>query len=603
MAKYRLTAPDGAVHEVTAPDDASQDDVIRYFQSQTKQATKPIDASPVGSTWQNTAAAFGKAAVDAYRGASQQIRRLGPQYNTSADFFGLPNQQDVDEARKRDEPLMATTAGKIGNFAGNVALAVPSAFVPGAATIPGAGAIGAGLGLLTPTTTGESPWANAAIGAAVGPAGVMAGRGVGALYQGGKALLEPFYEAGRQRIAGRTLQRFAQDPSTINRATNAPTITGARPTLAEQTGDQGLARLEDSLRTIDPQTGARIASRKAENNAARVEALRSLTGQDGARDAAVASRQAAVGPLYQEAFAKPADAAAVAELMKRPAIQEAAAAAKTNAKNLGQDIDPTTSVEGLHSIKLALDDAISKAKNGSAAQRNKAEALKTAQRDLVAAMEKMSPEYRDARLTFAAQSKPVNAFDTAAELNRRALSPTNDLAGTPTIYRNALMSDLQNDNLLVSRATGRQGLGGLADVMEPEPLNLLRTIGSEVDRAGAVQAAANGPGSATANRLASQNLLQQIVGPTGLPSSVADNALVQTLAKPLNLLYGGVAESRIQQALAEAVLDPAKAQAMLAAANPSQRAWLASFFQRASAARAVPTANALSANRPQQPVP
>jgi hypothetical protein len=105
-------------------------------------------------------------------------------------------------------------------------------------------------------------------------------------------------------------------------------------------------------------------------------------------------------------------------------------------------------------------------------------------------------------------------------------------------------------------------------VMEPDQVQLLRQIASEVDRTGAVARAGNGPGSATAQRMASQNILRQLVGPTGLPESWAESALANTLiGKPFNLLYGGVAEPRIQQALAEAVLDPVAARQALQAAQ------------------------------------
>jgi hypothetical protein len=68
--------------------------------------------------------------------------------------------------------------------------------------------------------------------------------------------------------------------------------------------------------------------------------------------------------------------------------------------------------------------------------------------------------------------------------------------------------------------------------------------------------------------MASQNILKQLVGPTGLPDSWAESVIANTVVgKPLNLVYGGVAEPRIQQALAEALLDPAKARQFLQAAQ------------------------------------
>jgi hypothetical protein len=108
----------------------------------------------------------------------------------------------------------------------------------------------------------------------------------------------------------------------------------------------------------------------------------------------------------------------------------------------------------------------------------------------------------------------------------------------------------------------------LSDVLTPEQENLVRTLVGEVDRTGAVARAGNGPGSATAQRMASQNVLSRLIGPTGLPSSWAESALANTVVgKPLNLLYGGVAEPKIQQALAEAVLDPVKAAKFLSSAQ------------------------------------
>lgn len=542
-------------------------------------------------TFARTVAGYGSAAPRLARGIGQRL--------------GMVSQSDADEANKLDAPLLATTAGNVGNIAGNIAAAVPTALIPGANTIAGAAAIGGGLGLAQPTSTGESPLQNAAIGAAAGPAGLLAGRGLGAVYQGGKALAEPFREGGPERIAGRMIQRFADDPSKIAGTTNAPTITGALPTLAEQTGDAGLARLQDALRAADPQIGNQIAGRLSENNAARVNALRALSGENGARDFAAAHRASTAAGQYERAFAVPVKAedlspamrGEVTKLMELPAVRDAMAEARTNAANFGMKGTDENVIAGLHQAKLAMDDQISKLTGGGAVEANKAAGIRAARDRLVTFMEKMSPDYQEARVTYAQMSKPINAMDVAAQVAKKGLSNGSDLSGNPTINRNALLGALKDEPALVKQATGRN-LGDLSSVMEPNDLNKLRAIASESDRAGAVATAGNGPGSATAQRMASQNILQQMIGPTGLPKSWADSVLANTLVgKPFNLLYGGVAESKIQQALAAAVLDPAKAQAMLAAATPAQKPLLAKLFQQAAAARAVPVANGL-ANRP-----
>ena len=494
-------------------------------------------------------------------------------------LLGVVDQADIDEAKRLDAPLMKSGAGMAGNIAGNVAAAIPTAAIPGANTLAGSAIVGGGLGFIQPVASDESRLKNTLIGAAAGPVGVMLGRGTNALYQGGKALIEPFTQRGREQIAGRVINRFAADPTRIGGATSAPTVTGARPTLAEQTGDVGLARLQDSLRAADPQFNNAITQRLADNNAARVNALRGLTGEDGGRAFAAANRSGTSGPIYQEAFNIDAASRLTPELqremltlMRSPAIRQAAAAARVNAANAGKNVGPANgsgSIEGLHNIKLALDDAIAAARggNGSAAQEVKARALTDAQKRLVGFIEQLSPEYATARQVHAQMSKPINVMDVAAEVARKGLSNTADLTGTPIIQRNALLGALRDEPALVQRATGRN-LGGLSNVMEPQDLNILRAIASEADRAGAVATAGNGPGSATAQRMASQNVLRQVVGPLGLPESWAENALANTVVgKPLNLVYGGVAEPKIQQALAQAILDPDAARQVLAAAQ------------------------------------
>jgi hypothetical protein len=555
----------------------------------TQRADPTKDMSGVGKF----VAGYGAAVPQMVRGVGQ--------------LLGMVSQEEVDEAKRLEKPLMESGAGMAGNIAGNIAATVPAIAVPGAATLRGAAATGAALGATQPVATGESRLENTAMGAGFGAGGVALGRTAAAGWQGAKALVEPFTQGGRDKIAGRMIQRFADDPTKIAGATNTPTITGARPTLAEQTGDAGLARLQDSLRSVDPQINNQIGGRLTENNAARVNALRNLSGEDGARDFAVANRAGTGKQLYKDAFEVAADSIAmtpeqkrtIGTLMKSPAIQSAMKEAQKIAANKGTNVgkaNASGSVEGLHNMKVALDDAISSAK--AAGKSGEAESIKAAQKRLVSLIEDISPDYKSARVTYAQMSKPVNSFDVGAEVSRKALSNGSDLTGTPTINRDRLMGTLRDEEGLVKRATGRNGLGGLGEVMEPQDLNLLRAVASETDRAGAVATAGRGDGSATAQRMASQNILSQIVGPTGLPKSWAENALANTIiGKPFNLLYSGVAEPKIQQALAEAVLNPAKAKQILAQVKlaPAERSKLLLLIDQA--ARSAPAAGAMSGQR------
>lgn len=114
------------------------------------------------STGEKLLAGIGKGFVDIGRGVGQRL--------------GLVSQADIDAAKQLDQPLMQTGAGQVGNVIGNVAAALPTIAIPGAATIPGAMAVGAGLGAIQPTATGESVVGNAALGAAGGAVGAAAPR-------------------------------------------------------------------------------------------------------------------------------------------------------------------------------------------------------------------------------------------------------------------------------------------------------------------------------------------------------------------------------------------------------------------------------------------
>jgi hypothetical protein len=162
MPKYRITAPDGGTYEVTAPDGASEADVMAYAQKSytaPQKASQDFSFDPMRdmSRTERTLAGVGKAFADLGRGAGQLV--------------GAVSREDVKEARKLDAPLMDTTAGKVGNFAGNVAIMAPAAAIPGANTVAGAGVVGAGMGLLAPSESTKETLTNIALGGAGGAAG------------------------------------------------------------------------------------------------------------------------------------------------------------------------------------------------------------------------------------------------------------------------------------------------------------------------------------------------------------------------------------------------------------------------------------------------
>lgn len=534
---------------------------------------KTINPTDGMSGLEKFVAGYGKAGVDIARGVGQMV--------------GLVDRNDVAESRKRDEALMNTGAGTAGNIAGNVAALAPTAFVPGAGTLGGAAAIGALTGLAQPSTSTGETLKNTAIGGVSGPVAVLAGRGIGALYQGAKALVEPFYAGGRERIAGRVLQDFAADPSAVAAVggRQGPTITGSAPTLSEVSKDTGIATLERSLSQQDPKIAAAFGQRAMDNNASRVGVLQRLAGDDSTRAAAVAAREAAAGDAYQAATQAtyPVDGK-LADLLNRPAVRQAMERAKSMAANQGRpftfEVDSRTGLgglgnqsaqtsrqitgQGLQDLKMALDEMLTDPASGFAGKAG--DVVKNLRGQITNWMEEANPAFRTARTAYAEASKPVNAMDVGRRLLDKTTSNIRDLSGNQRLQANAFSRALNDEQSLVRQATGFKGVNALEDVLTPQQMAGLDAVRNELELAANLSSSANGPGSQTAKSLASQNLLRQIMGPTGLPQSWAESALLQSFVRPVQFAMKA-AEPKVQNRLAEILLNPEQAAGAMAMAK------------------------------------
>lgn len=111
------------------------------------------------STFDKFAAGTGKAITDVGRAIVQAAP--GSKMDRAA----------VDELKRLDAPLMATTPGKLGYMTGAAATTLPLAMAPGANTALGAGMYGALSGALTPVGTDDSVGKNALMGGMFGAAG------------------------------------------------------------------------------------------------------------------------------------------------------------------------------------------------------------------------------------------------------------------------------------------------------------------------------------------------------------------------------------------------------------------------------------------------
>jgi hypothetical protein len=135
-----------------------------------------------------------------------------------------------------------------------------------------------------------------AVAGAVIPAAVQAAMGI-------KAAAEPFYDAGRKAIIGRTLNTAAggRQPQAIQALETAKELVpGSRPTVAQASQNAGLASLERAATATSPEATVAAQMRTADQNAARVAALQKVAGTPQAMADAVRSRKLGTAGLIDQ---------------------------------------------------------------------------------------------------------------------------------------------------------------------------------------------------------------------------------------------------------------------------------------------------------------
>ena len=487
--------------------------------------------------------------------------------------------------------------GKLAGYAGASAPVVnalsSAGFTTGAKAAPGVGNMLSNLALRSATggvvggastllADPEHAGLGAAVGALAPPAiGILgrAGAGVGRTFA---ASAEPFYDAGKNAIIGRALRTAAGDqadtvatqlaaagtpfvgPSQgVQRTVMGEIVPGSVPDVAQASGNAGVAALQRSAVATQPHMTTAMSERASAQNAARVNALTDMAGAGGEREFTAANREATAGLMYGNAnraglnvdMSFPEVAANVANFAQRmPA--DVIAQAKKIAKIDGMTMSDNTSLQGLHYMKLALDDLIGAAdRAGNGTLKRAYTGLKN---DLVVGINNMSPDYAAASKTFASMSRPINQMDTAQAIIDKSVSKLNGNL-QPNAYANSL-----TDKTAAS-ATGF-GKATLENTMEPKQLNLLQSILEDVQRSNAAQNTGRGPGSDTVQKLAYSNILERAGLPTMLTDFKPAQAVGNVMLRGADAIYGR-ANRELGQRLAEVMLDPAQAAMAMTAAK------------------------------------
>jgi hypothetical protein len=442
-----------------------------------------------------------------------------------------------------------------------------------AVRMAGGGATGAAsAGLVNPDDAGTG----AAIGAllppglaAVGSAGRYAGRSA-------KALVQPLTEAGQKELAAKVIREFGEGgPMNVDLT---ELVAGSRPTLAEATGNSGIAGLQRVVRDLKSQP---FVDRAELNAAARDAAFSRVAGDRAAIESAKGARDTAADALYGRAFTADSMRQALAnesqkmrapfsgvglsgaredlatpglrELIQRPTFRAAAESAKRLAANNGVQLaDPLQSLEGLHYIKLALDDALNPGA-ASAMGRNESRAIMGMRDKLAEELAKVSPTYGAARQTFAEMSQPINAMEALQDLK------LTDQRGNITLQK--VKTAIEG----LERARREPGVNAAKSITD-EQLSALRAIQLDLlrqDKLGLGKSA----GSNTMQNLGVNNLLATLLpGKTG---AAINGKIGTSMAQAGRLVYSG-ADEKIRNNLVDFMLDPSLMPAARGGPTPAQ---------------------------------
>lgn len=376
MGQYRITSPDGQEFEITAPEGASESEILDYakrnFSMMPKaQATKPM--SDNGARWgalDNFSSGILQGMGDEVKALTQATRESAPRWlggNDGLSFGNAYNQakimyQGARNKYTKENPKTAFATDLAGQM---LPWAAAAPFMPAmtATSLTGrmaqAGALGAGTGAVSGGLNAEGDMMDRAKGAVTGAA-IGAGTG---------AVAVPVMDAlskGAQYVANQAISKFGspfqQEKMAARKVAEALIRDGMTP-------DQAAARVAQmgpEAALMDVGTNTRGLARSAgtvpgEGRTAITDFLRSR--QEGVRDAngvlqggqinritnqinalvpedfyatqqGLAARNAQ-GPLYREAFAANKDMAspAIDRILETPAGRDALAYARERMQN------------------------------------------------------------------------------------------------------------------------------------------------------------------------------------------------------------------------------------------------------------------------------
>lgn len=427
-----------------------------------------------------------------------------------------------------------------------------------AGAIGGATAVGAGREYGDVGAAGQLGLA--ALGGMVAPTGISAG--TQAVARGGREVVRPFTEAGRETIVGNVLRQLANAPENLpaRLAAYEPTIPGYTPTTAQASRDVGLISAETAIRALD--TTGKFAAQASQANKARMNILDRLAKDKDAVDFALAKREEVTAPLREQAFANATLAGDDLKLALNNQVNskidnilqsaEGKRGTVVNAMNFAKtSLQKADSIPALYEIRKDLRAASQGLldKEGSAySLANKQ--LNAVIKEVDGLIEQNAPGYRDYLRTYAGASKGIERLEAAQGFKTKVLSTIPD----PINYGDFMIS--QPSFARAIRATAKE------TKLSEMQVRTLEKVGRDLD-AGVLNRAGRVPGSDTFKNLSTANVIGGIIGKQMFGEVPA---AANKVVAPLNWLYNGT-DDQIREVLVDAMLDPKLASRLMTKAS------------------------------------
>lgn len=493
-----------------------------------------------------------------------------------------------------------------------------AALIPRAATRLGrlgmAATEGATMGATQPVTSGDygsGKLEQMAIGGVAAPIAYGTGSAANKLVSATKNVNRL---GVTDRAAADILTREADNPAVLTRP--APSrVPGVKRTLAEETLDPGIARIERNLRSTNKQFDAIDRS----NNASRVSQLERIAGSDADMEAAIEARNASTGALRDTAFKEGAgfDAANAAqrnsdqmsyadkvkqieqrnanrrslglqgqepiptappESSPKEALQSRIG--EVIAKNNGNPAVQTAlsvvggalrqaddSVPGLYNVRKYVGDLLSGRAGGDTVS------AKAASRELIdirdaidGELQRRAPSFSKYLTAYQDASKPINRMEVGQDFLKSSSGSAvlDPVTGSQVLTPAQFSKKVRNLDLVAARATGFKKAKA-SDILSPSDISSIKAIQDDLERQAFRATAGSGGNSQTFERGEVQKRISRGVGREALRHVPAIGRYAGDFLDMLDKSRN----ERVKERLAYLVANPEEARRVLAALPPS----------------------------------